>query len=159
MRERICRGKRIDNREWIEGYYLPVTPHDGNVVHYIINIDGHKFAEVDPETLGVFSGFDNKMGVRIFTGDIIKASSNYMGITMCGDVVFKDGCYGIRYLSDFSGGRFHRIGLLEKWQDMGMSGVIQYSYEVIGNIHDTPELIDPSILIIEVDSLKNDDNF
>jgi hypothetical protein len=56
-----------------------------------------------------------------------------------GVVIFREGCFGIKY--EFYGESFHQIGKIDTWQDMGASGTITYTYRIIGNIHDNPELL------------------
>ena len=62
----LWHGKRIDNGEWVEGYYVS----NGEDLHYIIT---DEFVQhlVDPSTLGECTGLTDKNGKLIFEGDIV----------------------------------------------------------------------------------------
>lgn len=54
MREILFEAKRIDNGEWVEGYYLKKYDLLGKEVHFIFTVDKHNTwicVEIDPETL------------------------------------------------------------------------------------------------------------
>lgn len=119
MREILFRGKRIDNKEWIEGVAFP---HDNNKVTMLSQhpMDGSLVGEeVDPETVGQYTGLTDKKGKKIFEGDIIeyegnRYSINYRLYYACFSAVKPDTVFGVfAYLHD----------------------------EVIGNIYDNPELL------------------
>jgi len=155
MHEHLCRGKRTDNGKWIEGYYVRLHCQKGKVSHriytgYAESDCGEYYPdwfEVDPETVGRYTGLLDKNGKWIIEGDVVRVVSYDFGVfDEIGDVVFQNGCYGIRYDPYWSNGvmvrrLFHRIGKVERSHDHGFSGVIQYTYEIIGNAHDNPELL------------------
>jgi uncharacterized phage protein (TIGR01671 family) len=141
------RGKRVNNGEWVYGdlihgvgskkdkmYILPMTiiyPKGCN------DLDGW---DVDPETVGQLTGLLDKNREEIYEGDIIKFQlfANYHNKQMhIAKVVFCDGCFKWNiikqgYQSDFYPASFSRP-LSETCGTWGL--------QVIGNIHDTPELL------------------
>lgn len=123
MREILFRGKRVDNGEWIEGYYTNI----GKEWHYIltgkliIGLTGMGFEreEVIPETVGQYTGLKDKNGKKIFEGDIVK---------------YENKIYEIKYLEKYA--RFapsneHSIFMVCAFNHL----------EVVGNIHDNPGLM------------------
>lgn len=66
MREVLFRGKRVDNGEWVIGYYFHYeTCHE----HFIItdmSYDTPDMEQVIPETVGEYTGLTDKNGKRIF---------------------------------------------------------------------------------------------
>lgn len=160
MREILFKGKRKDNGEWVEGDLL----HNDNTNYPMtligslilsrnkytdeICIDGYGLIEVDPETVCQYTGLKDKNGKKIWEGDIVRFEGyGYMPEVEIGEVVFSRGCFGVEYLSKLykalghNDKSFHRIGKTSKWRDMGASGIITYTYEVLGNIFDNPELL------------------
>ena len=145
MREILFRGKRTDNGEWAEGYYACESNHacfayELKYHHYIFkdvfldwNLGGLEKYEVIPETVGQYTGFTDKNGKKIFEGDIITELDGGMdGIPR--KVVWREaymqyGCPLVR--------RHWAYGN----NDCGLWMMQSENIEVIGNIHDNPELL------------------
>ena len=123
MRRILFRGKSSNDEEWVYGDLL----HNGIDYDTAIYCEKTKTVnEVYPETVGQYTGLTDKNGERIFEGDIVTA---YNAIGECTHtataVKWND------FFAEWS------IG---KCNSMYSDGSI-CSYEVIGNIHDNPELI------------------
>lgn len=98
------------------------------------------FGEVLPESVGQFTGFFDDFNKQIFVGDIVQFDSiGYVPSSKVGVVSFKNCSFGISY--EFYGSRFHILGSVDEWRDMGASGEITYSYKVIGNIIENSDLL------------------
>lgn len=121
-REILFRGKRVDNGEWVEGCYVY-----GGANHYIVVRNGlsNQYNEVIPETVGQFTGLDDKNGKKIFEGDIV--DPEYLIDVHRGIIVYDEGICG--YCVEVVIGAGGTI-LLETDE-----------WEVRGNIHDNPELL------------------
>ena len=142
MREILFRGKRTDNGEWVEGAFCPkdCDMPFGPMVDKpsIIKLDdpcsGFWF-EVDPNTVGQFTGLMDKNGKRIFEGDVVAQSwydFDEPADDSFGEVVFS--------VSDCS---FSVLDLNKnEIMSMGHGCAYHYEVEIIGNIHDNPELLE-----------------
>lgn len=128
MREIIFRGKSVDDGKWKEGYFCPCCFGHFPCSPAIVSKDEIEKGcwrpeEVDPKTIGQYTGLKDKNGKRIFEGDILE-------VCMTGKVVieFDDGIFGAH---------FEEYGLLPLRRSLfGEGGII------IGNIHDNPELLE-----------------
>ena len=79
MRERLFKGRRVDNGEWIEGYYVydDSGQTTGYPAAYIVHLNKHPCGwslmpfEIIPETICEYIGICDKNGKKIFENDII----------------------------------------------------------------------------------------
>ena len=120
MREILFRGKRVDNGEWVFGYFVNT---DRNGSGYLI-VDGWDCGyvhEVDEKSIGQYTGLKDKNGVKVFDGDILRDEDKKLGA-----VEFNKG----RFVGDFDGRTYY----YELYLDAEKS-------EVTGNIRDNHELL------------------
>ena len=131
IREVIFRGKRADNGEWIEGDLLQTRYHSGHIEYQIMPQTPVSSAyPVLSETVGQYTGLTDKNGKRIFEGDIVHCVSKLDSADMV--VIFECGQF--------------RMVLAEKYHEyqtnVGYYDINCFAKEVIGNIHDNPELME-----------------
>ena len=138
MREIKFRGKRVDNNEWIYGYYVYYSTFN----RHDIWVDGTigDWHEVVPDTVGQFTGLHDKNGKDVYEGDIIKSKSSIGTYTIVWDNCgFKkrgnsDAKSAFNYKNDGIFDIFIYDGDNEEKKDY-------YKIEVIGNIHENQELL------------------
>ena len=148
MREILFRGK-MDNGEWVYGSFCTDALEQFNG---LCGVDGFirlydkakgkmQTYEVDRETVGQYTGLNDKNGKRIFEGDMIKPFDDEIDKMV---VEFHNGqfllcLYGERgYMTEYG------------WEEEGNYGCFEAeplsSYgddiEIIGSIHDNPELLE-----------------
>lgn len=123
----LWRGKRIDNKKWVEGHYFYQQKGilEGDV-HYIVTYRGWGFSwlRVDPSTLGECTGLRDKNGKLIFEGDIIRYKKHLFCIEWSADIC----SFTSRALDGANFMPCTNVGTMN-------------NYEVISNIHDNPELL------------------
>ena len=141
MREILFHGKRADNGEWVEGDVLQTRYHSGHIEYQIMPQTPVSSAyPVLPETVGQYTGLTDKNGKRIFEGDIVKCTDTINDFEFNAVVEFgnPNGEYNRGYQLKFISGEESNFDIL-CWVDMKETGAY---IEIIGNIHDNPELME-----------------
>lgn len=141
MREILFRGKRKDNGEWIVGHLIwyedgrvRINPSHTDVFCYqkddsIIQTVAY---EVIPETVGQDTGLVDNKGKKIFEGDIIN-TKKYGKII--GNINVNDfDIFQIQYEPCM-------FRLVNKNRVFNLIDNEFSKYEVIGNVHDNPEML------------------
>lgn len=122
MREIRFRGIDADTAEW---HYGDIAHHDGIVSHICQHpADGSmRVMQLRPETIGQYTGLKDRKGKEIFEGDIVW----WRDMEPFGSVFFDDGAFKVSSPDS------------DSWELLidKLIGV-----EVIGNIHDNPELME-----------------
>lgn len=153
MREILFRGKRKDNGEWIEGFFAQSGEKTYIIVDNDIMVGYVTMKEVFPKTIGQYTGLTDKNGTKIFEGDIIRYADEdeynmyleslecpkeYDGVDFSKMWAVDEVVYAIEIgypAFDLNESDFDYNGL------SALNESYQYFYEVIGNIHDNPELL------------------
>ena len=121
MREILFRGKT--GRLWAYGHIRKL----GNKT-FMYEVDNYPSVVVDPDTIGQFTGLTDKYGRKIFEGDIVRL--DIAGIIFNAVCKFHSGGFGLVW--NYMGA--------ERWQ--AFTSMCHVEYEIIGNIHDNPELME-----------------
>lgn len=126
MREYKFRGKRIDNGEWVYGYYFISEQdiEDGFIWRDIPQIqqrygDHFQYFDVDLATVGQYTGLYDKNGKEIYEGDILRFTHERE------DFINTDARIAVE---------------IPKIYYM-IDNPYNHSFEVIGNIYENPELL------------------
>lgn len=128
QREIKFRGKRLDNGEWVQGYFLVAAG-----MPFISAFGERSPILVIPETVGQYTGLKDKNSKEIYEGDVM-VCRQYIGgnfIDYCierGFVEMLHGAFGLH----------RKQGYYRPFKDW----LEAYEYEIIGNIHDNPELME-----------------
>ena len=119
MREIKFRGKRIDNGEWVVGCLIRASEKESVIV---VDVVKGEVQWVFPETVGQYTGLKDKNEIGIYDGDVVwcRAGEHSSGVWE----------YEKRFAVEY--------GWTQSMWEMSMCEEI----EVIGNIHDNPELLE-----------------
>ena len=127
MREILFRGKHKSSGKWCEGNLhidkqgiAIITPDDTPLGCY---------GQVDPDTVGQYTGLTDKNGKKIFEGDIVKLRLLAAKMEWKGVCEYRNGAFGLAW--QYAGERYCTF-----------AGTCNAEYEVLGNIHDNPELME-----------------
>lgn len=155
MREILFRGKRIENGEWVYGNYVHNGGYPLIINHEVADYDDEYICpeywwRVDPSTVGQYTGRADVNKKKIFEGDVVQDLSLYFTHKS----YFDKGISGENYEKYRRNANMSTIQFVT--EDVGScgccypvftgSGLIAYSVnldccEVVGNIHDNPELL------------------
>lgn len=135
MREIKFRGQREDNKEFIFGEFIKtefgwmITDYDDIDMDALSNgymLGDIKACQIITESLGQYTGLKDKNGVEIYEGDIF-------------DII------GIKYKVEWHEDLCRYILTTGKGYDskncLDLTSDVIYYEEVIGNIHENPELL------------------
>lgn len=143
-REIKFRGQRIDNNQWVYGYYRKNTfynklgdePKEIYTKHFIGAFDNKNLidgifeqVEVKPETICQFTGILDKANTEIYEGDFVSTDLQRPH----NKVIYKNGAF---MLECFDDNLYHDI--FYPTHEL-QQAVYKYG-QVIGNIIDNPEL-------------------
>lgn len=128
MREILFRGKRIDNGEWVYGYLA-----EPGIINVEVKDDSTGFLtyddyEVNPETVGQFTGKKDVNGKDIYSGDIV--GLGHSGYKSQYEVVWSDENAG-----------WHMIHAKRECDKYGLytrNFGLREDKKIVGNIHELP---------------------
>ena len=136
----VCRAKKVEDDNWIEGYYVFDKEHlivqdlrtivRGTAEH--VNVHA-----IESETIGRAVGRTDKNGVQMFEGDIVKGYGVISYIVKYGEFNGNVGLgyyYGIGFHLERVGHPDHKVPLSSISLDKG-------EFEIVGNIYDNHELL------------------
>jgi len=120
MREIKFRGKRVDNGEWVYGDLIHYATEKDGIQYDNIGISNDfEHHEVDPSTVGQYTGLNDKDGKEIWEGDWLRVCVGYVST-----VSFEDGGFVSVYKHPEDG------------ETIPLFDAIGKETTVIGNIHE-----------------------
>lgn len=124
MREILFRGKCIANGEWVQGYPCRYG-WIGKEKDYIIPDYASALytAEIDPETVGQYTGIVDKYGMKIFEGDIVWND-------------YDNGKGKVEWDNDMA-----KFIITFSTFTIDFDNIYGDELDVIGNVYDNPELL------------------
>lgn len=150
MREILFRAKNLYSNEWVDGFLVASKCNTYPDGFEMITNEGINHDELDdyqpdflsfhvkPETVGQFTGLTDKNGKKIFEGDVVHILGNqdvedWKNVDYNALIAFIDGGFcAIDGTIEEHGFRRYALARMD------------FGIEVIGNIHDNPELLENS---------------
>lgn len=136
----LCRGKRIDNGEWVEGFYFCMIHPDGRHTHHFIIPLGTDLSlgtpiekiqvEIDPSTICRCTGIEDKNGKLIWENDIMEAHL---------DDMFPEDVTRTRVVWEKNSWVTIESGSVDREP---LDDYITEHFEVVGNVFDNLELLE-----------------
>ena len=130
MRQIKFRAKSVDEGKWLIGALIP----NGRRPCIAPFKEGFHLESVDPNTVGQFIGLTDCKGKEIYEGDIITVNGKYPRV-----VLWDKMSWALMPTEYFHDKMFWVMNLqhpgIDWWEEFADK------LEVIGNIHDNPELI------------------
>ncbi len=130
MREILFRGRQKYSCKWVEGS-LHLIENKGATFAWILGHEIHESIEVSINSVGAYTGRTDRNGVKIFEGDILKTwleGGAHSGLSWpLGVVEFRESAFGVAHGE-------HKFTPFSSYAP-------RVVMEVIGNIHDNPELL------------------
>ena len=129
MRTIKFRGKSIDGKEWLYGDLVSSADKKRFAI-LVNNKESYDECEVDPETIGQFTGLYDCNGNEIYEGDIVEWEKD-----------------GLMYVVKFWAGMFYASvkecndGIFGGFPLHALTKHDDRKCEIVGNIYDNPELM------------------
>ena len=130
MRQIKLRAKTVNEGEWVYGMTISHGTVDRKRNCLFFEVAENKWKGVIPDTLGQFTGLTDRNGKEIYEGDIVRYGEFIYHV-----IEFKHGMFGYTladgWFVGYGGNSNFTFNPLDKSKE----------HEIIGNIHDNPELL------------------
>lgn len=129
-REKLFKGKRVDNGEWVYGYLSEINCINSVVIDDSVGFKTNDEFEVIPESVGLYTGAEDIMGIDIYQNDIVQS-----GMT---------GAIYVIMFGEYKTKNSMGIGFWKKGVNTTDRGFFEDSscLHVKGNVLDNPELLE-----------------
>ncbi|MBB6731908.1 YopX family protein [Cohnella zeiphila] len=142
-REIKFRGRHIDTGEWVYGNLIGTDVIVGPIVEWDSEYFNTEYwVKVDPETVGQYTGLQDRNGKEIFEGDFVTLTKRDEEYVIQGngymDVGIENG-WSVSGTVKF----LHNSWFIEEDNEKGLPLDFEgkQALEIIGNIHENPELL------------------